>query len=333
MTLLLVALLSMQEPVAVRMQAFAGLPEEGLQIGCMTMTSGWMLFGDDAFGGYSGLRFDPASGGFTLLSDAAHILVGTLALDGSGRITGLSGTPRRYPIEGALIAPLKDEGGRRRGGDTESLERFGDDWLVTREGDDDAVRVALASDGAVMTGPLADLSAGGPLGRNGGYEAAAHLGGGRYVFIAETKDARETAPILVWDGETTRLAGRYQGIADFEVTDAAVDAAGRSLYVVERAFSRTLGPRARVTVLPVTDVLYADGMVLQPEELGRLGFLEGADNMEALDVFDAADGSRQLVLVSDDNFNELQRTVLVTLRIGPSCPGFHGAVAGGANDR
>ena len=42
---------------------------------------------------------------------------------------------------------------------------------------------------------------------------------------------------------------------------------------------------------------------------------EQIDNMEGIDVFDAADGSLHVILVSDDNHSILQRSLMLEFRL------------------
>jgi hypothetical protein len=53
------------------------------------------------------------------------------------------------------------------------------------------------------------------------------------------------------------------------------------------------------------------------EELAAFGPLSGIDNMEGLAVAPGPGGALTLWLVSDDNFNPPQRTILVALSLGP----------------
>lgn len=293
------------------LEPFSGLGPRGLEVGCMRMTSGATVSGGAGFGGYSGIDLDRDDGKLTLLSDRAHLVIADIALGPDGAIRGI-GSAMQYEID-------RPRGARGRS-DTEGLARYGGDWLVSREKDHDAIRVSLAGGTARELGQLVDLAPLGPFESNGSLEAVADIGGGRYLFIPESGDARNLRPILLWFGAAPRRVAFYQGTDKFDVTDMTADPDNDRLFVLERAFSRRLGPRARLTVLPLSEVLEAaPGDVLLPEELGRLTFFEGADNMEGIDAFVAEDGSRNLVLVSDDNFNDIQRTVLMTLRLEDGC--------------
>jgi hypothetical protein len=92
---------------------------------------------------------------------------------------------------------------------------------------------------------------------------------------------------------------------DFLVTGADVGPDGR-LYVVERAFTWLGGFSVRLRVAAL------DGRpALSPETLMvRRG---GTDNVESVAVWRGPDGRLRLILVTDDNFNALQRTVFAEL--------------------
>ena len=100
----------------------------------------------------------------------------------------------------------------------------------------------------------------------------------------------------------------YLPAEEFSVTDIAEDPATGELYVLERAFSRAKGVRARLTRV-AADGLIPD-TIWQAEELARLSMLEGIDNMEGLALARRGDGQLIAYILSDDNFSRTQRTVL-----------------------
>jgi hypothetical protein len=297
-----------ERPLDLRAQSFPGLADGPIEVGCMTMTSGHTLFGGKGFGGYSGVLYDDEAARLTLLSDAGHVLGVDATLSPTGQFIG-------FGAAGARLIETPDKGRD----DTEALLPDGEGLIVVREARDDAVRVRITESAAAMTEVLTVLKTPSPLPNNKGFEAAAEDGAGGYLFIPEHQDKNSRAPILRHHGAWTELIGYYQGEEDFAVTDLAADPEGDRLFVLERAFNRALGPRARIKVLPLSLVREGDGGVYAPVELGRMTFFEGADNMEGLTFQTLGDGSGALILVSDDNFNPIQRTVLMVLRLSERC--------------
>ncbi|NRA29690.1 MAG: esterase-like activity of phytase family protein [Parvularculaceae bacterium] len=292
---------------------FTGIEPEGMPVGCMRLTSGHTLKGPRGFGGYSALAFDPASGDLTLLSDAGHFLTAEVALNDDGSVMTFSGG-RRSKIE----RPAQEKSRY----DTEGLAPFGEDWAVSREADDDVVRVRWQGNRLVQEEQLTDFSAVGTFPKNGSFESLAALPDGSYLLIPEAQNGRRRTPVIRWTpGEQPRKIAVYQGEDDFEVTDMSVDSKGDRVFIVERAFSRAHGPRAKIKVLKLSVLLSAKpGEVMKPATLGKMTFFEGADNMEGITFYRSTDGTDNLMLVSDDNFSSVQRTVLITLAVPESCP-------------
>ncbi|MEM9839829.1 MAG: esterase-like activity of phytase family protein [Pseudomonadota bacterium] len=310
-TLLLSAAL-LARPMAITLEPFSGL-DGGMEVGCMTMTSGHALRGPSGFGGYSGVSFDDASQTIFMLSDAGHIVQASLKLQKNGALESLTDASA-YKMRRADRTEIK-------GNDTEAFARYGNGWLISRERAHDLVYVTEANGQYNQGEAIAELSALEPFTRNGSLEALTSLGDGRYLLIAEDTDEQNQAKVMMWRESGAELHALYQSEPNFNVTDMHADLEGDRLFVLERAFSRKLGPRARINVLKLSDVLNAEpDTVLKPQNLGRMTFFEGADNMEGITLVRAEDGSDVLLLVSDDNFNAIQRTVLMTLTIGDSCP-------------
>src|SRR5690606_29247362 len=85
--------------------------------------------------------------------------------------------------------------------------------------------------------------------------------------------------------------------------------------VLERFFTLLEGPKARLRRTPAA-ALAIPGP-LPSGVVAEWARPWSVDNMEALDVRRAADGSAWLYVMSDDNRNPLQRTLLMVLRLRP----------------
>ncbi len=184
-------------------------------------------------------------------------------------------------------------------GDAEAVTRGPDGgWLVAFEGDHRIVRydAGFADHSPFPAPPTADLPG------NEGLESLARLADGRLLAIAETGAA------WVHDGAWHALA--YPAGGDFRPTDATVLEDGTVL-VLERAYSPVTGPRARV--MRVTSPVEA-GTTLDKTVLRTLDAPVPLDNYEGLAARPADNGRSILYLVSDDNFNPLQDTYLLTFR-------------------
>lgn len=307
----LAALVAAETSIDIRMRPMPGLPDEGKAIGCMTLVSAHVLSGPRTFGGYSGLAFDAGTGALTLASDRDTILSATLTLSDDGRVEG---------IGDAVSRPVLSRNRRIVGSDIEAVTADGEGFILSREKLEDLTRVHQEDGAWVSSGRIADLSFVDPLPPNTGFEAMARLPDNRFLLITEALNGQRNAAIAVFDEKGTRRIGFYRPATDYRVTEAAADDRGERLFVIERAFSPAKGPRARITVVAVEDIPARRGRPVPSALLGEMSFTDGADNMEGMAFFRAPDGREHLLLVSDDNFNPLQRTVLMSLRLNEGCP-------------
>jgi hypothetical protein len=247
------------------------------------------------FGGYSGIIMSPDGIRFTILSDRAHVIEGTLFRQGD-RILGVRSKPiERLRLPDALFTdnPKRDTEGMAQDNtgriyvSMESANR-----VITRE-----------PDGAWAT--LPPYPAISSLLPNKGLEGIAVAPDGKVFAIPEASNGM-TAPFSVfrysadtgWDvpHHITRTPGFLPVGADF-------DPMGR-LYVLERGFAGFgFFSQVRRFSLGSDDVL--DGEVLLQTKSRR------HDNLEGLAVWTAPDGELRMTMVSDDNFIRFQKTEFV----------------------
>lgn len=215
------------------------------------------------------------------------------------------------PLSAARIAPMLGPGGRPvtgRARDAESLARAGGVLHVAFEG---AHRIMRHTGGGRLVDP-ARLPGFAALGGNSGVEGLAALPGGGISAIAE---GRRDGAFPMWHiGPRGAVEGRLPARSKHDVTAADIGPDGR-LYLLRRHWSPAAGVSIRLDA-------YALGPDALPrpesaEELAAFGPLSGIDNMEGLAVAPGPGGALTLWLVSDDNFNPPQRTILVALSLGP----------------
>jgi hypothetical protein len=97
-------------------------------------------------------------------------------------------------------------------------------------------------------------------------------------------------------------------IGSFEVSDAAISPSGH-LVIVERYFRFVSGIHLRIRAIRLADIkpgAIADGEVLLESDNNF-----DIDNMEALAITKSVSGQILLTMLSDDNFNFFQRTILL----------------------
>jgi hypothetical protein len=151
------------------------------------------------------------------------------------------------------------------------------------------------------------------LGSNEGIEGLARLADGRLFMIAEgAQDAKrgpawvQTADGSGWE-ELTIL--RSEG---FQPTGLATLPDGDVL-LLERFYAPERGAAARLSLIRKVQI-EADAEI-RPTELARIAPPLTVDNFEGIAVAPAADGGTLVFLLSDDNFNPAQRTLLLVFRL------------------
>src|SRR6185369_6061980 len=106
----------------------------------------------------------------------------------------------------------------------------------------------------------------------------------------------------------------YTVIPDFQPTEIAVLPDG-SFVTLERAFDMVRGVRCRVMRFDAAQL--KPGATVRPEELARLASPYAVDNLEGMAATKGARGETLIWLISDDNFNPLQRNILLLFELAP----------------
>lgn len=159
---------------------------------------------------------------------------------------------------------------------------------------------------------------------NGGVEALARLKDGRFVLFSETHQRADGSnSAYLYSGDPVEPGSQvtpfgYRAPAGYRPTDAAQLPDGR-LLVLNRRVGFPNGFSAKLAILDPADI--ESGAVIAPIMIASLASPLLVDNMEGLAV--TQEGGRLIVwLVSDDNFNVFQRTILMkfALRLGDKKP-------------
>ncbi|MCW0232324.1 MAG: esterase-like activity of phytase family protein [Ferrovibrio sp.] len=281
-----------------------------LRLGRLDYLGGLIIASEQAgFGGYSGIAVDADGAGLWAIADTGHWLRLDFQRDPAGPPAG---------IAAAQMLPLRDASGeaitRKVLSDAESLRHLADGrWLVSFER---AHRLWFYdAPGGVATGALTVPPAVTQQPGNGGIEGVAALPDGDLLLFSEDMPAVSGEGSAVWLWRT----GAWRDLAwpardDFKPTDAVALDNG-DVIVLERYFTPLVGPKARLQRIPAAAL--NTGGLLQPELLAEWARPLSVDNMEALDARRLPDGSLWLYVMSDDNQNPLQRTLLMVFRLAP----------------
>jgi hypothetical protein len=264
------------------------------------------------FGGLSALRVMADGERFLSLTDKGRWL--------RGRIVYRDGRP--VAIADAEMAAILGADGwplaRRGWYDTEALAEDGGIVYVAIERVNRIVRFDYARDGLQARGrPIAVLPGVKRLPHNKGLECLAIVSkelelksgplAGTLIAISERGlDARGNLQGFLIRGRGDTFA--LKRTDDFDVSDCAITPRGE-LLVLERRFSWARGVAMRIRSVPLATV--KPGALVDGRELIFADMGHEIDNMEGLAVHRAADGALVLTLISDDNFAQFQRTVLL----------------------
>jgi len=276
------------------------------ELGPFRLTGALALTSDDpGFGGLSGLAM-AGDGRLVAVTDAGQWLAmmpreagGRLAGVGAARMAGFASGGQKIELDSEAIALTPD------GRTLISMEQRHRILVLKGQAPPFAPEGVIFHTAAVSWPP------------NGGGESLALLPGGQTLWISE--DARRSPGVAVAlltaaDGSTRPIG---IPVPDrFAPTDVTV-LDGQRLLLLHRKFDG-VSVEAAITVVDLAPVL-AGGDIATMRPLVRWGRESPwpIDNMEGLTLVRAG-GRTILFLVSDDNFNPAQRTLL--LRLEPVTP-------------
>ncbi len=263
---------------------------------------------DPRFGGLSALLLSEDGTRLTAITDRGHWITARL-------IAGPNGAPRA--LAEAEIGPLHGPGGvhlrGKRESDSESLTRLADGALAVgferqhRLWRYPAGAHPLAGHPEEIPVPAALQS----LRSNSGIEALATLADGALLAIAEGRKEEDTSPAFLWRGGVwSELV--YLRVPGFRPTGATT-LPGGDLLVIERSFNIFGGAAIRLQRIAAADI--RAGARLRGTTLAVLRRPLSLDNMEGVAARRGARGETLLYLISDDNFNPLQRTLLLVFAL------------------
>ena len=278
--------------------------------GKLEFLTGLVLSSDHPkFGGLSGLAVS---------DDGTRLLaIGDRGVWVTASIEHRNGLPTG--LTDAEISPILNMGGQPLTGDFADAE-----GLIVDEHDGRFVRATVSFEREARLGKY-DLGKEGFLARptdiplpaepvppryNKGVEGITELEGGLLAMTEQTLDPNGN--IAGWIGG---LPLTLRKIGSYHLTDLDTLPDGR-LLTLERHYTRGGGPGMRMRLIdPIT---VKPGAILGGEIIIDLNAGFSIDNMEGLTSRRAPDGSTWIYVVSDDNFNAVQRTLLLVFRLMPA---------------
>jgi hypothetical protein len=278
-------------------------------IGDLRFVRGWTLTSEDPdFGGLSAMARD--GDGFVAVGDAGGVF--RFGFDAAGAIS-------RAEIGALPAGPLPVGGGavQKRDRDAEAMAydpASGRIWIGFERANG-IWRYDRAFAGSDAHRRPAEMRR---WPENGGAEAMVRLPDGRFLVFSEAgRGPQGSNAALLFAGdpseegpEPVRLGYRPPG--EHRITDAALLPDGR-LIVLNRSFSLVEGVSVIVTLVDLGGDL-SPGRILEGRQIARIDPPLTIDNMEALAIGER--GGRTIVwMASDDNFNPLQRTLLLEFEL------------------
>lgn len=256
------------------------------------------------FGGFSGLVVSADGARLTAISDKGAWLRARLVYDSRGWLAGIT--------DGVLseLAGPRGRSLRRFERDAEALARLPNgDMMVAFERVHriwryvEGRRPAPSHPGDLRQPPgLAQAP------KNGGIEALTRLADGR-LFVLTERLRTESGAARGWiSGDNGWRPLAYRLDDDYQPTGADTLPSGDVL-VLERRFSPARGVAARIKIVARRDI--AAGARLVGRTVALLAPPLIVDNFEGISTRRGAAGETLVYIVSDDNFNMLQRTLLL----------------------
>jgi hypothetical protein len=253
--------------------------------------------------GLSGLDVDTDGVSFIAQSDDGDLVTGRLVLDAKGRLAG---------VAGVRLQPLRDEQGRplqgKGEGDAEGLTLLpGAGFAVSFERDHRILAYARPGGPGRLVWRQSAADSSFSLADNQGVEALAAGPDDDTLFLgSERGDIRKLSRGRL---AATRLAPEPP--AGYSLTE--LDGLnGEDWIAIYRAWDPLRGSRAVIAALPQARCIRAPCEA--PHGLVELAKLDGdysVDNFEAIAAVPLPGGGWRIYLLSDDNFRDSERTLLL----------------------
>jgi hypothetical protein len=271
-------------------------PQSGDRLGQLQLKAAFEITGASGIGGLSGLA--RLGDDLFLLSDRSRLFRAPMKTADDGTLVGLGGWR-----EVALPPLLRDV-------DTEALSATTDGALVIgAENRRDLVRFRPGGKPRAERLLLPPFLSTAP--DNEGIEAVAALPHDRHLVVSEGLAASEASVAAALIAGKASRALSVSAPEGFRPTDAA--SAGDWIFLLQRRLTLLDGGlNSRLVALPLS-ALESGADQLDGVEIGRFDGRSYAENFEGLTATMVGPGRYRLLIVSDDNFNPLLRSLLLEL--------------------
>lgn len=265
-----------------------------------------IAYSDERFGGLSALHLNADGSRLLAVSDSAYWVRAGLTWSDAGAPVALGGIDIA-PILSRAGAPLQGQAA-----DSEAIADLGGGlYAVSFEREHRINVYELGPDWSQLDAVAQPLSA--PAGaerfeNNGGMEGLTRLADGRLVAGVEAATGADRHIWTLEDGRWSRSALAAE--PGYGLTALATH--GDQIYALERFWTRETGNRIRILRF---DAAALDGMArIEADLLGAIDAGMSVDNFEGLEIIER-NGQTVLVIVSDDNYSDRQRTLLMAFAV------------------
>jgi hypothetical protein len=286
-------------PPAVTLVDFAAVPldeeSSAMHLGRLAFLGAWVLTSNDPrFGGISALHVEAGE---------------ALALSDAGWRIRLPIRPQRGRVR-AEVSMVEEGPGPEEEKENRDIESLivegGDAWV----GYEQANAVWRYDEGSFAARSSAEPPAMAKWRANRGAEAMVRLADGRFLIFSEGSGG--DSEVLLFAGDpavpgTPTLRLRYRPPAGYRITDAARLPDGR-LALLNRRVRLFEGFTAKLIVARLPEL--SQDALISGEEVAAFAGTVTRDNLEALSI--SREGGRTILwIASDDNYNLIQRTLLM----------------------
>ncbi|MBT6095054.1 MAG: esterase-like activity of phytase family protein [Rhodospirillaceae bacterium] len=259
---------------------------------------------DGDFGGFSALSISADGKHMIALSDAGRRLAANLIYNEKGDLSGIANT-----VLDALSAPDGTPLRRKRDSDAEAMALGVEGEIIVAFERDHRLWRYLP--GEIRPRPMASPAELNRLPKNSGIEALTSLNDGALLAISEGPKGGGDA--IAWISDPRGWSVITYGLADgFRATGAAT-LPGGDVLVLERRYTLRDGVAARVRQLSANSI--KAGAHLSGTLIAEIRPPMTADNFEGIDVRRDETDRTLVYMISDDNFNPLQRNLLMMFEL------------------
>ncbi len=298
---------SLAGPISVDAQPLAlnaARPEQST-VGSLTYRGGLVISSSATeFGGLSALGVSADGDRMVALTDRGRRFASRLVYDEAGNLAGLRQTTldTMANIDGASLMTKSES-------DIEAMSPGVEGEIIVAF--ERRHRIWRYLPGQIKPEPLRHPEELSRLPANSGIEGLALLHDGRLLAIAE--GPAELPTTLAWaSGLKNWSTMTYALKGGFRPTGAATLAKGDVL-VLERRFTLRDGVAGRIRRINSTDIV--PGEHLNPDLVAEFRDLVAVDNFEGIAVRQGPRSETLIYIVSDNNFNPLQRTILMMFEL------------------